>query len=175
MKIQMIETDKIIPYENNNKIHPENQIKIIAESIKKFKFDQPIVIDENNIVIKGHGRLLAAQQLGLEKCPVIIRTDMSEAEKKASRIADNKSNESEWDFAALDIELAELKEMDFDIDWMEFGKNKKERGGMETIRIKPYKKTHILLSFPPERIIDIKEHLEKILEFDFIDYEQSSN
>lgn len=123
MKIELIDTDKIIPYLSNSKIHTEEQIKMIATSIDKFKFDQPIVIDENNVIIKGHGRLLAAQYLKLKKCPCIIRADMSEAEKKASRIVDNRSNESEWDWAALDVELAELKDMDVDLSWLEFDEN----------------------------------------------------
>ena len=120
MNIELVDIDKIIPYETNNKIHPEEQIKMIATSIDKFKFDQPLVIDENNIIIKGHGRLLAAQQLKMGKVPCIIRTDMTEAEKKASRIADNKSNESNWDWGNLEIELEELKDMDFDMDWLGF-------------------------------------------------------
>ena len=116
-KIETMDIDKIIPYETNPKIHPQDQINLIAESIKKFKFDQPIVIDEDFIIIKGHGRLLAAQLLKLKKVPVIIRTDMSEAEKIASRIADNKSNESDWNFEKLDSELQQLDEMNFDFDF----------------------------------------------------------
>ena len=115
----MIDTNKIVPYEKNAKRHPDNQIDIIASSIDKFKFDQPIVIDENNVIIKGHGRLLGAKRLGLKSVPVIIRTDMTEAEKKASRLADNKSNESDWDWELLNVELDELKDLDIDIDWME--------------------------------------------------------
>jgi len=116
-KIELTETNKIIPYENNTKIHPDAQIKLIADSIEKFNFDQPIVVDEDFIVIKGHGRLLAAQHLKLDKVPVIIRTDLTEAQKIASRIADNKSNESDWDFPLLNIELEELKDLDFDYDF----------------------------------------------------------
>jgi len=116
-KIELTETNKIIPYENNTKIHPDAQIKLIADSIEKFNFDQPIVVDEDFIVIKGHGRLLAAQHLKLDKVPVIIRTDLTEAQKIASRIADNKSNESDWDFPLLNIELEELNDLDFDYDF----------------------------------------------------------
>jgi len=119
----MIDTNKIVPYEKNAKRHPDNQIDIIASSIDKFKFDQPIVIDENNVIIKGHGRLLGAKRLGLKSVPVIIRTDMTEAEKKASRLADNKSNESDWDWELLNVELDELKDLDIDIDWLEFDEN----------------------------------------------------
>jgi len=61
-EIEQIDINKVIPYNKNAKIHPDNQIDIIAESINRFKFDQPIVIDENSVIIKGHGRLLAAKQ-----------------------------------------------------------------------------------------------------------------
>ena len=117
MKIESIAIDKLKPYEGNTKIHPDEQIKLIADSIKNFKFDQPIVVDENYVIIKGHGRFIAAKELKLKSVPVIIRTDLTEAQKIASRIADNKSNESDWDLEKLDMELAELKEMDFDYDF----------------------------------------------------------
>jgi len=122
-KIEPMDINKIIPYEKNTKKHPDNQIDIIASSIDKFKFDQPIVIDENNVIIKGHGRLLGAKRLGLKSVPVIIRTDMSDAEKMASRLADNKSNESDWDFELLELELEELKELDIDMEWLEFNES----------------------------------------------------
>jgi ParB-like chromosome segregation protein Spo0J len=78
------------PYENNAKEHPAKQIKQIMESIKAFGFNDPIAIDEDNVIIEGHGRLLAAQKLKLKEVPVIRLTHMSEAQKKAYIIAHNK-------------------------------------------------------------------------------------
>lgn len=106
----------IIPYERNNKIHSPEQINHIANSIAEFGFNQPIVVDENNIVLVGHGRLLAAQKMGLEEVPTICIADLTEAQKKAYRIIDNKvSADAPWDFEAVQSEMVALTEMDFDM------------------------------------------------------------
>jgi DNA (cytosine-5)-methyltransferase 1 len=115
--ISLIDISEIIPYSNNPKSHPEAQVKKIASSIKNYGWDQPIVIDENKEIIKGHGRLQAAELLDLTQVPVITRTDLSDAEKKASRIADNKTAESEWLDDELETEvdlLAEEPEIEID-------------------------------------------------------------
>ena len=118
MKITYIPPGKLKPYPKNAKKHPKEQVEHIANSIKAFGFRQPIVIDKDNVVVIGHGRLLAAKKLGLEKVPVTLADDLSEEQINALRLADNKTNESEWDLPLLDAELAEL-EMDFDMS--EFG------------------------------------------------------
>jgi ParB-like chromosome segregation protein Spo0J len=94
--------DELLPYANNPKAHPEGQVKKIASSIKNYGWDQPIVVDGEGEIIKGHGRLQAAELLGLDEVPVIERTDLSDAEARAARIADNKTAESAW----LDDELS---------------------------------------------------------------------
>ena len=76
----------LIPYEYNNKKHSDTQIDRIANSIKEFGFNQPIVVDENNIILVGHGRLLAARKLGLTKAPVLKRSGLTELQKKAYRV-----------------------------------------------------------------------------------------
>lgn len=108
MKIVYLSPDELTPYERNAKLHPDDQVEHIANSIREFGFRQPLVIDANNVVVIGHGRLLAAKRLGLDKVPVIKADDLSEAQIKALRLADNKTNESEWDFDALEVELDEL-------------------------------------------------------------------
>lgn len=118
MNIVYLPVDDLIPYEHNAKQHPEKQVEHIANSIREFGFRQPIVVDADNVVVIGHGRLLAAEKLGLETVPVVRADDLSEAQIRALRLADNKTNESEWEFAELEAELAEL-EMDFDMS--EFG------------------------------------------------------
>ncbi len=100
-----VSPDKLIPYTNNAKEHPDEQVKKIASSIKNYGWDQPIVVDEENEIIKGHGRLQAANLLGLDEVPVITRDDLTDAEKKASRIADNKTAESAWLEDELTTEL----------------------------------------------------------------------
>lgn len=100
--------DKIKPYPQNAKKHPKKQIEQIADSIKEFGFNQPLVIDMENVIIVGHGRYEAAHLLKMKKVPV-IQIDISEAKARAYRLADNKLNESDWEMAAV---IAELSTMD---------------------------------------------------------------
>jgi ParB-like chromosome segregation protein Spo0J len=118
---ELIETKKLIPYINNAKIHGENQIKQIASSITEFGFTNPILVDTMNNVIAGHGRLKAAEKLGIEEVPCIVITGLTEAQKKALIIADNKIAEnSDWDIELLSNELESLKELDFDFSDLGF-------------------------------------------------------
>ena len=120
-EVERVDPDKLIPYSNNAKKHPEEQVKKIASSIKNYGWDQPIVVDGENEIIKGHGRLQAAELLGLDEVPVITREDLTEAEAKASRIADNKTAESAWIDEALETEIDVLAQEDeIDIDNLGF-------------------------------------------------------
>lgn len=116
--------DELIPYVNNPRDNA-NAVDAVASSIKNFGFKVPIVIDKGNEIVTGHTRLLAAKKLGMEKVPVIIADDLSEAEVKAFRLADNKVGElADWDWSLLDSEFEELKEMELDFDMEEFGFSK---------------------------------------------------
>ena len=115
MNIEWVDPTTLIPYEKNAKMHPPAQVDHIANSIKSFGWQQPIVVDSENVVIIGHGRLLAAKQLHLEKVPVVRATDLTEEQVNALRLADNKTNESEWDFGKLEEELAALDIAGFDM------------------------------------------------------------
>lgn len=97
--------DELIPYVNNPRDNA-NAVDAVASSIKNFGFKVPIVVDRGNEIVTGHTRLLAAKKLGMEKVPVIIADDLSEAEVKAFRLADNKVGElAQWDLEALENEL----------------------------------------------------------------------
>lgn len=109
MKVEYVEPGKLKPYQRNAKRHPEEQVQHIANSIREFGFRQPIVVDADNVVVIGHGRLMAAKKLGLESVPVVRADDLTEEQIKALRLADNKTNESEWDFEELEAELADLE------------------------------------------------------------------
>ena len=111
MDIVYIETEKLIPYERNNKIHTDDQVNKIANSIKEFWFVQPVVIDKSNIVIIWHGRLLAAKQLKMEKLPCYKLEDLTDEQVKKLRILDNKLNESERDMKNLEFELQQLGDL----------------------------------------------------------------
>jgi len=110
MEIQELQLDKIKPYSKNAKTHPEEQVQLIANSIKEFGFRTPIVVDENFVIIQGHGRRLASLSLGLNTVPCIIADELSKEQVKMLRLADNKVAESEWDEDILDFELSDLME-----------------------------------------------------------------
>jgi len=105
----------LVPYVNNPKQHPEKQIDKIASSIKEFGFKVPMLITEDNEIIAGHGRYEASKKLGLSSVPCIVASDLSEAEVKAFRLADNRVSESSWDEELLGTELETLDE-DFSFD-----------------------------------------------------------
>ena len=107
----------IVPYAKNTKKHDETQIKNVAESIKKYGWVQPIVIDNDGTIVIGHCRALAAEKLGMEEVPCVVVSDLTEDEINALRIVDNKTNESPWDFDLLSAELPEIDLSDFDFDF----------------------------------------------------------
>ena len=108
MKVEYVSPAELIPYGKNAKQHPPKQVDQIANSIKRFGFQQPIVIDKGGVVIIGHGRLAAAKQLNLDTVPVVRAENLSEEDVKALRLADNKLNESDWMDEMLSEELADL-------------------------------------------------------------------
>ena len=120
MKVEEIETSRIIPYANNPR-HNDQAVSAVAASIKEFGFRQPIVTDETMTILVGHTRLKAAQNLGLSVVPVHVAEGLTEAQKKAYRIADNRLNElAEWDNELLSLELEALIKADFDIGLLGF-------------------------------------------------------
>ena len=115
MKIQEVAVDKLIPYAKNSRTHSPEQVGQIAASIKEFGFRNPILVDGVGI-IAGHGRLMAAQKLGLDKVPTIDCSDMTESQKKAYIIADNKlAMNAGWDNEFLTLELKDLEDEGFDL------------------------------------------------------------
>jgi len=106
--------ENIKPYEKNAKKHPKKQIEAVAKSIKEFGFNQPIVLDKDNVIIVGHGRFEASKLLGLKDVPTIT-VDLPEDKVKAYRLADNKLNESEWDMSLAIEELKDLSDEMFDL------------------------------------------------------------
>lgn len=93
------------------------RLKNVAESIKKYGWVQPLVIDDDGTIVIGHCRALAAEKLGIEEVPCVVVSDLTEEEINALRIVDNKTNESPWDMDLLAKELPELDLSDFDFDW----------------------------------------------------------
>ena len=111
LKIVYKPLDSIYYYENNPRRN-EKSVKAVRKSIKEFGFLNPIIVDKDNVIIAGHTRFLAAQQLGIENIPVIVADDLSEEQVTAFRLADNKVAEiATWDKEKLHEELTELKDI----------------------------------------------------------------
>jgi hypothetical protein len=117
MNVEMMAVKDIKPFERNAKKHDETQIKNVMESIKQFGFAQPLAVDENNVLIIGHCRLLAAKRLKLKEVPVVRMDELTQEQVDKLRLLDNKLNESEWDFELLAEDIPTLDFSDFDIDW----------------------------------------------------------
>ena len=117
MEIIYKKVNELIPYINNSRTHSEEQVNQICASINEFGFTNPILIDEKGMIIAGHGRLMASKQLEMEEVPCIELKGLTEAQKKAYIIADNKmALNAGWDEELLKLELENLKELDFDLD-----------------------------------------------------------
>ena len=119
--IKRVATVDLIPYANNSRVHSNEQVNQIASSIKEFGFLNPIIVDGENGIIAGHGRVMAANKLGIKELPCVDASHLSEAQKKAYVIADNKlALNAEWDFDLLKIEIESLQEDDFKLDLLGF-------------------------------------------------------
>lgn len=118
LKIEYVPTKMLIPYENNTKIHTVDQIRQIKDSIKAWGFNDPIALWKDNIVIEGHGRLIAATELGMKTVPIIRLDSLSDSERRAYTLVHNKlTMNTGFDTSALEQELQALK----DIDMSQFG------------------------------------------------------
>ncbi len=113
--------DRLIPYDRNARTHSDDQVSQIANSIREFGFVNPVLVGENDVIIAGHGRLMAAKQMELSEVPVIYLPHLSPAQQQALRIADNRLGESGgWDDDLLRLELQTLNDLDFDLDLLGF-------------------------------------------------------
>ena len=141
MIIISIKTDELIPYARNSRTHDAKQVSQIASSIKEFGFNNPVLIDGDNGIIAGHGRVLAAQLLKMDTVPTIKLEHLTDIQKRAYIIADNKiALNSGWDEEMLKIEIEELKLADFDLDLTGFDDGELDFIGLddETIETMDY-------------------------------------
>lgn len=116
MKIEMLALDKLAPYARNSRTHTDEQVMQIAESIAEFGFTNPVLIDADGGIIAGHGRVLAAKLSDIKKVPCIRLAHLSEAQKRAYVIADNKLGlNAGWDEAMLALEFKDLDALDFNL------------------------------------------------------------
>ena len=121
MQYYLADVSELIPYVRNARTHSEAQVSQIAASIREFGFLSPILVAEDNTILAGHGRLAAAQKLGLKKVPCVKENHLTETQKRAYIIADNKlSLNAGWDSELLAVELSELEGADFNLDLLGF-------------------------------------------------------
>jgi ParB-like chromosome segregation protein Spo0J len=119
---------ELIPYARNPRTHSDAQVAQIAASIREFGWTNPVLVDGASGIIAGHGRVLAARKLGLDRVPVIELARMSEAQKRAYVLADNQlALNAGWDEALLRLELTDLSELGFDLGLVGFGEGELER------------------------------------------------
>jgi DNA modification methylase len=115
-QIEYIETEKLVPYARNSRTHSGEQVQQIMGSIKEFGFTNPILVDADGVIIAGHGRTMAAQRLGMKEVPCLRLSHLTEAQKRAYVIADNKlALNAGWDDEMLAVELRNLRDEDFDL------------------------------------------------------------
>lgn len=124
IKIEYQDAKAITPYARNSRTHSDEQVAQVAASIKEFGWTNPILVDETNTIIAGHGRLMAAQRLGLSEVPTIMLEGLTEGQKRAYVIADNKlALNAGWDEEMLAVEIEELINEGFDLDLTGFGED----------------------------------------------------
>ena len=117
MKIEQLAVENLIPYARNARLHSPTQVSKIAGSIREFGFCNPVLIDANDGIIAGHGRVMAAQKLDLKEVPCIRLGHLTDTQRRAYILADNRiALDGEWDMELLNLEIQDLKELDFDLD-----------------------------------------------------------
>jgi ParB-like chromosome segregation protein Spo0J len=120
-KLEYLPVTQLTAYETNSRTHSAEQINQIAASINEFGFTNPVLIDPDNTIIAGHGRVQAAKQIGMDEVPCLRLSHLTEAQRKAYVIADNKlALNAGWDDELLRQEIAELKDIEFDISLLGF-------------------------------------------------------
>jgi hypothetical protein len=127
MQFKQVDVDSLKAYPQNARTHNEKQVAQIAESIKEFGFLAPCLVDKDNVLIVGHGRLMAAKTLGMKKVPTLRIEHLTPDQVKAYRIADNQlSSNSEWDVESLALEIKELDDLEFDVALLGFNDDRLE-------------------------------------------------
>lgn len=153
-----------MPYAKNAKKHEQKQIDGVAKSIEQFGFVQPVVIDKNNEIVIGHCRVLASKKLGLKEVPCVCVDELTDEQVKALRLADNKLNESEWDFALIDEELASIVDIDMsELGFMGRAEVEIDWAGIEDLEEENYEKPEKdMLECPHCHHRDTTTHFKKV-------------
>ena len=159
LKIEYLPVGKLKPYKNNARKHADEDVNAIVESIKEFGFDDPIgVWGDDNTIVEGHGRLIAAKKLGMETVPVIRLDHLSDEQRRAYALAHNRTAElSEWDMDLRDIEIES-----FDIDMTRFGFDSPEFDFSEDNLNSDKEKTKVIVQIAFNTITEYQQAKEQI-------------
>lgn len=132
--------DEVKPYPNNPR-NNDDGVEAVANSIKEFDWQQPIVVDKDNVIIVGHTRYKAAKKLGMDKVPVVVASNLSDEQVRAYRLADNKTGElTDWDMSLLDDELEDIADIDMSEHNLKLVKERDDLG-LKISKLKKFMKT----------------------------------
>jgi len=135
-EIRHVQTENLIPYAKNARTHTDEQVAQIAASIREFGFVNPVLLKDDNTIIAGHGRVMAARKLGLDTVPAVYLSHLTDTQARAYVIADNKlALNAGWDDELLNLELDELQELDISTDLLGF--SEEEMGAFDVGEIAP--------------------------------------
>jgi len=176
--------NELIPYAKNARTHSDSQVAQIAASIREFGWMNPVLIDAENNIIAGHGRVLAARKLGLDEVPCVLHNHLTEAQRKAYILADNKmALNAGWDEIALRDELLSLESMGFDLDAVGFSEEELSSVlsfGQEKIKEKketltPIKMSRILISFPTDNGLEVQAAIQGLTDVESVEIDYGGN
>lgn len=164
MQVDNWDIERVKPYENNPRKN-DDAVEYVANSIKEFGFQQPLVVDSKGVLIVGHTRLKAAQMLGLDSVPVVVADNLTDEQVKAYRLADNKTGElAGWDWPMLNEELEDIDWLDLNMEQFGFKlfENTIEWDKVEELSDETYEEPeHVMLRCPKCNHVDRKEHFVK--------------
>ena len=176
MAIQKISISKVKPNQDNPRLIKDDKFKKLVQSIIDFPemlAIRPIVVNKDMIVLGGNMRLKACIEAGLKEVPIIIADNLTDEQQREFLIKDNVSGgEWNWEVLANEWNSEELEAWGLDLPEDD---NDNQKGKIVKENIKPFIQTHVLISFPPEKMIYLQELLEQITKIEWVEYEQSSN
>lgn len=176
MEIQKVKIQEVKLNPNNPRIIKDDKFKKLVKSIQELPQMleiRPIVVNADMVVLGGNMRLKACKEAGLKEVPIIIADNLTEEQQREFLIKDNVSG-GEWDFEMLANEWDVEQLEDWGLDVPEEN-NDNQKGKIKKENLKPFIKTHILISFPPEKMIDIQNYIAEICLIEGVEYEQSNN
>lgn len=160
----------LVPYARNSRTHSESQVEKIAQSIKEFGFINPVIVDSGNCIIAGHGRVMAAQKIGMDVVPVIEASHLTDAQRRAYVIADNKlALDAGWDDEILKSEFDALADSGFDLDLTGFTLDEISKVFDETKGVKiedsvpDVSLDEIIVRFPPQKRVHVMNAVDSAI------------